>query len=211
MTNALILLNGSPPSLKLLLNCWRNKDLKICADGAANYLFQYKMIPDVIIGDFDSISSEAINYYKAVEQHKIEDQSTTDSEKAVNFCIDKNVLNINVLGAFGDRLDHSLYNLGLIKCFSEKNVTLCFTSETEKVYSITQSTTFHAPIGSRISLIPIFGKVEKVSSFGLEWNLTDANLEFGNLCSVSNKISESPATIEFESGHLLLITENSIE
>lgn len=209
--NILVLLNGERPSKKLLLNKWETNDLKICADGAANYLYELGMTPNLIIGDFDSISSETLKYFSKVKKIKIDDQNTTDGEKVISYCFSqKKAKNVNVLGAFGKRLDHGLYNLSLMKTFLRKGPALWFFNETEKIFIITESTVIHEPIGTRISLIPIFGRVNIVSTRGLEWDLGKSSLEFGYFSSISNRMKESHVEIMIESGQLLVIIDQSL-
>ena len=60
-----IFLNGEYPEFN---EEYRNllKDRVIyCADGGANFAYKENILPCVILGDLDSISSEALNYFKA--------------------------------------------------------------------------------------------------------------------------------------------------
>lgn len=57
MKKAVIFLNGDPPR-KSEIKCEELTDsLKICADGAYRYVKKI-CVPDVVLGDFDSIAAE---------------------------------------------------------------------------------------------------------------------------------------------------------
>ena len=57
----LVIILNSPPLSRLLEDVWNRTELKMCADGGANVLynsFGTKLIPDMIIGDLDSLKPE---------------------------------------------------------------------------------------------------------------------------------------------------------
>ncbi|CAG99179.1 thiamine diphosphokinase [Kluyveromyces lactis] len=90
---------------------WNSYTIKICADGAANRLFDYyrdsdgkRYHPDVIAGDMDSIREDVLEYYEAIETTTVIKQNTqysTDFTKSVNVAtllllgIDLNAVEIN--------------------------------------------------------------------------------------------------------------------
>lgn len=94
--SALLILNQKIDIPKpLFYKIWELHDLKICADGAANRLYDYvkddeairtKYLPDYIIGDLDSLSEKVFNYYKEKNVIIIRQttQYSTDFTKCVN-------------------------------------------------------------------------------------------------------------------------------
>lgn len=204
---ALIVLNGELPSLQLLESQWQNASLKICADGAAETLQAYGKNPDVIIGDMDSITNEQLVHFKSVKILKIVEQDTTDSEKALSYCLKHKINKVSLLGGFGGRIDHSLHTIELIKKFHRKGLSITSFTEFEKVYLIDQKTNLLDKPGTRVSIIPIFGDVSNVSLHGFDFDLQNVIFKFGDFSSVSNRIKSSPATINFSNGELLVILE----
>jgi thiamine pyrophosphokinase len=45
---------------------WKVKGLRVCVDGGCNRLMATDMVPDVIVGDFDSISTKSLDHYKGL-------------------------------------------------------------------------------------------------------------------------------------------------
>ena len=105
--NIAVVLNGQMPKEKILINQIQSADYIIAVDGSGNTLIDLNIIPDVIIGDFDSINS--IND-KNIEFVKTEDQSKTDFRKTLEWCIKKNILEISIYGISGKSDDHFLGN-----------------------------------------------------------------------------------------------------
>ncbi|MCK4708359.1 MAG: thiamine pyrophosphokinase, partial [Gammaproteobacteria bacterium] len=60
-------------------------DCIIAADGGANKCYDIDIVPDYIIGDFDSISSEALDFFEDKNTHIIHapSQSTLDFQEAI--------------------------------------------------------------------------------------------------------------------------------
>lgn len=95
--NVLLILNQEiNTSPYLFLKIWNNSNLKICADGGINRLRTYtkkyneilsnsKLIPDFIIGDLDSATSENLTYYQSKGSIKIlqSSQYYTDFMKSI--------------------------------------------------------------------------------------------------------------------------------
>lgn len=66
--SSLIILNQKIEAIDLKL-LWKCTSLHICADGGANRLYEYcngddKLIPDFIVGDFDSADESVLEFYR---------------------------------------------------------------------------------------------------------------------------------------------------
>jgi len=206
---ALVMLDGSRPARETLIGCWDRAVFRICADGAAAACLEYDLRPDVIIGDFDSIDSGVIARLSDAELIHDPDQETTDSEKAIQFAIDQGYRRICLLGALGKRMDHGLYNLGLLWKYHQQLDDLIMVADDEQVFLISGHTSLSAAPGSRISLLPLFGPVENVNTQGLQYPIRNKRLAMGRFASVSNRFLQSTASISIGSGSLLVVMERS--
>jgi thiamine pyrophosphokinase len=202
---ALIILDGERPPRETLMTYWNRSIFRICADGASATCLAYRLEPDLIIGDLDSIGADAIDRFASIEMIEDLDQDTTDSEKAIQYCVDKGFRRLFVLGALGKRLDHGVYNLGLLRKYHDQVDELLLVSEGETAFLLSGKRSFTAPIGTRISLLPIFGPAENVVSEGLEYAIAGKTMELGGFTSVSNAFSRPQAHISIDSGFLLVI------
>lgn len=207
---ALIILKGEKPNLKMVKNLQQNTDYIICADGAIQFCEEINLIPNLVIGDFDSIPEKSINKLQKVEYLKVNDQDTTDGEKALLYCLNHGFNHVNIIGGFGGRVDHSLYNIELLKKFYKRGLKINSYSATERVFITRERAQFEEETGTRLSFFPIFGKVNQLFSRGLKWTLDGATLEFGLASSISNEICSSPAEITFQDNELLIVLEQNI-
>ena len=209
--SALILLDGEKPLLSLLELHWLDAGIKVCADGAAKVCREYLLQPDIILGDLDSLDTKTKAYFATSEIIEIADQDTTDGEKAVQYCMEKGYQTIKLFGALGKRVDHTLYNLGILKKFDNQGVELTFFSNDDIVFLMSGTRTFTALPGTRISLLPVFGKVENVSSEGLLYALQNEPLELGHRSSISNCFKKDVARVILPAGQLLVVLERREE
>ncbi len=204
-SKALIILNGEIPGKSLLQKLMTANDIIVCADGAAKAMAAYKLEPDLIIGDLDSITTETKKSFPNAGIKKIDDQETTDGEKAFDYCIENEYFDITLVGGFGKRLDHSLYNIGLLKKHHKPGIVITCFSDTEKAMLIEESIVLNEDPGTTISLIPIFGDAKGVRMEGFLYDLKKENLHFGDYCSMSNVTQSQHPKITIASGQLLLV------
>jgi thiamine pyrophosphokinase len=204
---ALIILNGNQPPLELVQQFWNQVDCRVCADGAANYLKEYDLAPDIIIGDFDSISPDFSSTFPDAQIIKDPDQNSTDAEKALNFCVQEGFLDIAILGALGRRLDHTLYNVSLLKTFKNKTESIIIYSQEDKIVLIDSEHVFNETTGTRISLLPVYGDATNVVTRGLKYPLAGETLKFGIFSSPSNEFENDEATIKIGKGDLLAVID----
>ena len=115
--HALIIANGEPPQKKRLALLVKQAGTVICADGGANTALKMGIAPDAIVGDLDSIHTEALVKFRRVAIHEERNDETTDLEKAITWAIQSKHDHITVVGAFGKRLDHTVGNLGVLRKF----------------------------------------------------------------------------------------------
>ncbi|MFH1537284.1 MAG: thiamine diphosphokinase, partial [Patescibacteria group bacterium] len=97
-------------------------DFIVATDGGANHLVNLKIKPDIIIGDFDSISKKAIKKFDDVEQIRVYNQNKTDLEKALDYLMEEKCEIVDIFGATSnERIDHTLANIFLLKNYSDLN------------------------------------------------------------------------------------------
>ena len=191
-----------------------------------------ELIPDIVHGDLDSLepwyASELRVRGTKVEQNSC--QETNDLYKCVEMILcnggqDKNggstdlgkevegsnakPGHILVAGALGGRLDHEMANM---------NVAMQWCDRCSLVLLGTYSMVFVLPAGkheiisdprleeSTCGLIPLGSMCRSVSTTGLEYNLTDQSLGFGELVSSSNAVRNGCKRVTVETSDPLLWT-----
>lgn len=207
MKKCIIIANGKPPTKKVV-EYFVNKGFSriICADGGANSAKKIKIIPDYIIGDLDSIEQSTINHFKnksVILQYKR--QNDTDVEKCLKFAISKKYEETVLLGVTGDRLDHTICNLGIVIKFFDK-IKIYISAENSFLSAYNKSIVIKSKINETISLYA-FDKKTFVTSKGLKYSLTKTNLAFGIKESTSNVSVSEKVELKISSGIIFVIRD----
>lgn len=185
----------------------------IACDGGCDLLARHDIIPDIAVGDMDSITSKGLDFLSThnvfTERYPVE-KDWTDSEIALSKTDDGEIF---LITPFSGRFDHTIANVQLaIKLRSEgrkitvsDGITYCYPLCGEDHVDIDVSR-FDKPLS--VSLIPCdFSEpVTGVTTKGLYYPLDDQNLSAGSTFSFSNKPKEKTDEISvfIRSGRLLV-------
>jgi thiamine pyrophosphokinase len=199
--HVLILAHGDFPGDETLDALRETADLFIATDGAADPLLARGIVPDVVLGDLDSLSPEGLLRLPPGILQPAPDQEASDLEKAILHAIAAGAGRVTLLGTTGSRVDHTLVAFSLLHRYGEA-VDLRLrapASETRLVYG---ETTVEGEPGDTVSLIP-FAPVEGVTFEGVRWPLRDEPLHPGSR-GVSNVLTAPRARLVVRGGKLLL-------
>ncbi len=202
MRKALIIANGIPPPQNLLRKVVANAHLVLCADGGANIARSMGIMPDIILGDLDSITAATRKKYAKIQTLLVEDQHSTDLEKAIRYCLRHSIDSIDVVAATGGRVDHMIGNLWCFKRFGKK-IEMKFIDGKGEISLIKGKTRFKTRKGEKLSLIPL-DRCHGITTSNLKYKLKDEVLELGRREGISNEATGSSASIEVKHGTLLL-------
>lgn len=154
-----ILANGAFPEHEIPLSILTSCDYVICCDGATNQLVKNTdRLPDVIVGDLDSLTDENRTRFSDIVYH-IREQETNDLTKAVKYCIEKGYKHIIILGATGKREDHMIANISLLSEYIDVNdLTIEMITDYGVFNAIKEDSTFESYRSQQISIFQIDNK-----------------------------------------------------
>jgi thiamine pyrophosphokinase len=182
----------------------------VAADGGAFALERWNILPHLVVGDMDSLGQAGVERLArqgiAVARFP-PDKDESDLELAVAQAIAAGAKEIVVLGALGgERLDHEAANLLLLADPGYDGVHIEARRGALRVRALRGpgSLTFDGPTGSRVTLLPVAGDAEGVSTTGLRYRLDAETLRFGRARGLSNEIAALPASVSFDRGTLLV-------
>lgn len=170
MTNkdkrVVILANGEYPTHPKPLKKLMEAELVVCCDGGADQYIANGYVPDVIIGDGDSLSQE--NRIKFADRiHYIPDQETNDQTKAVKYLIDKGYTSISIVGATGKREDHTIGNISLLVEYMRMGAEVKSYTDYGVFIACSGTRNFECRKGQQVSIFNFTSK--SLSSKGLEY------------------------------------------
>ena len=94
------------------------KLLLLAADRGLDFFLETGLVPDIVDGDFDSLSGDGKAYLESLDHTEIvrlnPEKDDTDTQSTLNLAIRRGAKNILILGATGARLDHIIGNMGLL-------------------------------------------------------------------------------------------------
>jgi thiamine pyrophosphokinase len=214
MKRAVIFLHGNKPNDEDIKKFVNKSDFIICADGGTEYALEGGLIPDIVLGDFDSLSPKFQKRLKELGiplQSFPTDKDFTDSELAIDFATKKGYKDLVFFGAVGSRIDHFLANIThLVRKIDEgANVTLV--DNTQILYLTNYELDLTGKKGDHVSLIPLIANVKNITTTGLKWQLYKDKLEFGATRGISNEFIKRKAHISVGKGILLIVQQKSAE
>lgn len=188
-------------------------DYIICADGGAEYAYNSNILPDFLIGDFDSINPDILEFFKLKKIKIIKypaEKDYTDTELCVKKALELHCSSISILAGIGDRIDHSLGNIGLLHMIYEKGSKGYILSDKSDIYLCTDKVLLKGNKGDTVSLIPYSGDAKGVTTSGLKYSLSDAVVYFGSPVGISNLMTDNICTVSIKSGEILVIKQNKL-
>lgn len=196
--------NGEIPSHPIVLNKIKGVGTIICLDGGTDKLIKLGYKPTCIIGDLDSLSKKPEDY--GCEFIALPEQSKNDLEKGLEWCLDKGIKDISLIGFSGLRDDHNTAALFALKSFSEK-MELTMLTNHSAVHCIKGTSTFRVSKGQLISILASQSETS-IRTSGLEFKLSNEKLS-----SPGNGISNIAISnhIEIDSNDWVWIFINHME
>lgn len=205
-------------------------DMTICCDGGLDRAIELGVKPDILLGDFDSarhfsVSDEMSDHEEASgrpdesgsddgsEEHGDQaelivlpaEKDVTDTEAAVDLAYERGARVITIVGGLGGRLDHTMANIGLLaKYLGKADIFIIDGDNFVRMLSPGN----HMIVGAGykyLGLVPFGGQVTGLSLKNVKYPLENCDIDGTTSLTVSNEITEDPATISFDSGRLLVI------
>lgn len=199
--HVVVLCEGRKPLRRHISAAVNESDLFIAADGGANTARELHLHPDVIIGDLDSYKPSRNDRSQVIKNN---DQETNDLEKALSYALGRGASSVRVFGAIGKRLDHTLKNLSVLKQFQQQFSSLKFIDTYGEIFLLPGLYRATLPLGTTISLFPLSGSVEEISTKGLKYPLNNESLQNGVRDGSSNETVNEEIVITHRKGDLLL-------
>ena len=205
---AVIIAHGDLEVTSAIREVVARADLLIAADGGALHAAAHGWWPQLLLGDLDSAPPEVCACVEAhggqiirYSPHKDE----TDTELALRVALARGADEVYLLGAIGDRLDHSLANILLLGAANVAGICLTILTGRQRIVAIRREATLSGRAGDLVSLLPIGGDVTGIWTEGLAYPLRGETLPFGIPRGISNVLTAPQATVRVESGILLAI------
>jgi len=211
MKRAIIFYNGNLSDFRNAKQYIKKTDYIICADGGAKHALELSIKPDIIIGDFDSLSKQEQKKFSeeqiAYVKYKTE-KDETDSELALQYALDKGFKTIFLFGILGSRIDHMLTNIFALDYLLSVKAAVTIIEGNQEIRLIRNKIKLQGKKGDLVSIIPFKSDAKKVTTKNLKYPLKNADLKFGYSRGISNVLEKDTAEISLASGSLLVIHTN---
>lgn len=208
MKKCVIIAGGTAPQGKMPLRYLAAADYLICADRGANYAFSLGYVPDLIVGDFDSIDAQVLAAYKAqgclIDTYPVA-KDFTDTELALQVALAKNPGEIALLAASGDRLDHTFANMLLLVNYWQAGTDIKIIGNDYQAWLCRDTTTVTGCPGDLVSLLAVTPLVEGITLQGFQYPLQNETLALGSSRGISNVLAAPSGSITLLSGLALVL------
>lgn len=205
---AVIVSGGNPPSKGLLFSYLKEGDFVVGVDKGCDALYKYKIMPDLILGDFDSANKDVIEYFilNNVKNLKFNfDKDYTDTDLGFRKAIENGADEILLFGATGTRMDHFLGNLGILLKSLKDNIKMKIIDDNNIMYLIDKPTRISGENGRTISFHAISDTVKNLSIKGARYKLNNYDMSLLEPRAICNEFIDKDIEISFDSGIILVI------
>lgn len=204
---ALIICAGEEPSEQLLKIRAMQADMVIAADGGADVLYKYGIMPDVLIGDFDSANKNTVEYFKNKDIETVGlnvEKDETDTMIAIDTAVNKGCTKAIIIGALGKRFDHGYANVMLLKYAFLKGLKAVIEDDYNTVEYAQDSCVIEGETGTTVSILPFGGEAEINCSEGLYYPAENLSIKAHDVIGISNVLTKEKVCVDIK-GSVLII------
>jgi thiamine pyrophosphokinase len=200
---------GAPDFYRAVLKA-RPADQIIAADKGAEMARRLGLVPDVLVGDFDSADPAVIRAFVdrgvPVERHPVR-KNQTDTELAVSVALSGGAASVILFGATGSRLDHVIGSINTLLGIEAAGAVGWLVDPHNRLRLLTGPGRWALALapGTTVSLIPWCGPAGPVSLAGFDYPLREAMLTPETAGrTLSNVAAEREQCIAIGRGRVLL-------
>ncbi len=206
--NALLVLGGNEIKLDTHI---KSADIIICADSGADFVIGQGFMPDVLLGDMDSLNPKILEKCKKERVEVLRypaEKDMTDGQLAILYAKKKNIDNLDIVCIEGD-IDHFLGNLYLLLYAKNLGIKAKAHTEDMTVCLVDDKITIKGKIGDRISIMPAAGTIIVKETSGLYYEITKPlRINFGDTIGLGNYLKDENACILMDDGLAFVFAGN---
>ena len=208
---AAIFLNGSPDSSSLLRRVAGRSDLIVAADGGARYALEAGVVPDLVVGDMDSLGEDLAREVQrrgaSLERHPVR-KDEMDGQLAVLAARERGASVADLLCAVGGGLGAHFAVPHILLAAERMGLCSTIVADQGRIFVIEAgSRTLRGDPRDSISIFPLSGPATGITLEGMEYPLENAILEPGDTLGFHNELIGSEAMVSVEEGALLVVHE----
>ena len=183
----------------------------IGVDKGLEFLYRHEIRPDYIVGDFDSVSRDVVDYYREEADVPIREfnpvKDASDTEIALRLCLGLNRKEIWILGGTGKRIDHLWANVQCLQIALAAGADARIMDSHNQIRLLNQGITLKRSeaFGKYFSLFPLELPVDALTITGAKYPLKGHFLKPEDSLCVSNEFEEDEVTISFAYGTVILM------
>ena len=187
-------------------------DIVISADGGASNTLKMGLVPDVVIGDMDSIKFEVKEKIREKSQKTryistSPQKDESDTQLAVEYALGMDVKKIMITGAVGDRIDHTLANIILLSSPGLEDIDVRILTDNSDMFIVRKPVVVSGIPGKTITLISLSPYTYFTGTRGLKYELKEEKLDFSPVRGLSNEFIDKKVKLDIREGTLLVIRE----
>lgn len=183
-------------------------DYIICADSGVKHAEQMGIIPDIMLGDFDSIEPELFESYKKKGIKIIDyppEKDKTDAHIALEYALDLSPEEIILLGYIGSRMDHTIANIHTLQNPLARQVDAYIINENNKIFLVNGSKVIKNDFGRYISFIPLTSEAKISVDKGVKYPIHNIVMRQQESLGVSNELTHESCTLQMHQGTIIVI------
>lgn len=194
-------------------------DLVIAVDGGADYCRILDIAPDLILGDFDSVSAEEAENIERLERQSPErilrlpkEKDDTDMLAALKAGLQRGYRDFRIYGGCGGRLDHTLANIQCLLFLKKQGAVGYLLEGTGMILVLwNEEITFQKNMKGGLSLFSLVERSTGVYIKGMKYLLSDAVVRNDFPVGISNEFIGEQAVISVRDGALVCMIQYSAE
>ncbi len=188
----------------------------IGVDRGVEFLYRHNIMPNYIVGDFDSLNPEIADYYRNETSVPVRGfnpvKDASDTEIAIRLAVTLGCKQMVILGATGGRIDHLWANVQCLAIPFKSKIDAVILDRQNKIrliggYTVLKKDEMYGPY---FSVFPLGQDVFRFNITGAKYPLKNHTLTaYDSLC-VSNQVDGDEAVIDFTGGIVVLMETKDI-
>lgn len=214
MGNCIVIGAGEWRQSKISYDCCR--DFCVAVDGGLEYCKKLSIVPDLVVGDFDSIGTDGKKMLERFQEQKPDkvvrlnpEKDDTDMLSALRIALEKGYRKFFLYAATGGRLEHTIANIQCLLFLKRQGAEAWIVDGMGGIFVMENETkSFLESQQGYVSVFTIGDRAEGVTLRGLKYPLENYTMTNDYPIGISNEFIGEQAVIEVREGTLVVIMEN---